>query len=112
MENISLLNREPNFRNDICYRVGSNGVLCNINKENVSKILEFFDELKKNNKSISNIADLRNVIEVVRQRTLAKIRVLKKQENGGYVLISSVTAVGILVVATIIFIAIKFILMG
>lgn len=112
MENISILNRDVNLRSDICHRISSKGTIGDISKNVVSKIIECFDELKNSGKSISNLNGLREVVEIVRNRTLVKMRILKKHENGGYILVSGITVVGIVSVGAIIFMAIKFILRG
>lgn len=112
MEGISILNKDVNLRVNVCHRLGNNGVICFVNKNYVQRMIEYFDELRKSDKSISNFRDLINVIEIVRQRRLAKMRVLKKQENSGYILVSGITLSGIVALVAIIFMTINFILMG
>ena len=69
MSKISLLNREPNFRNDTCQRISNKGIICeNISKESIEKISVPFEEIKKDEKSISSTEDLRIASERVRER--------------------------------------------
>ena len=113
MSKISLLNREPNFRNDICQRISNKGIVCeNISKKTVEKISIPFVELKKDEKSISSTEDLSLASERVREREKVRKRVLQRQEEGGFILISSITCMGTLAVGSLIFMAIKYIIMG
>lgn len=113
MSKVSLLNRDPNFRTDICQRISGKGVICDgVRKNDVIRISAPFEELKKDGKSISSIDDLLIGSQRARERELARKRVLRKEENGGYVLIGSLTCMGTLAIGTLIFMAIKFIIMG
>lgn len=113
MSRISLLNREPNIRPDMCQRISGKGVICSgISKETVARIITPFEELKKGEKSISNIDDLQLANQKVREREITKTRVLKKEENGGYILVGSLTCLGTLAIGTLIFMAIKVLIIG
>ena len=113
MSKMSLLNREPNFRNDMCQRIAGNGTICeDLSKENIERISTPFDELRKDNKSISSADDLSLASERVKERERVKKRVLQRQEEGGFILISSLTCMGTLAIGTLIFMAIKYIIMG
>lgn len=105
-----IINREPNMKSGVCYKVGRSGYICAISKEFVSKFIAVFDELKKENNNISNIQDLSKISEMIRQRNFEKTRILKKENNSGYILIAGVTCIGILLMGISIFMAIKFIL--
>jgi len=53
MSRVSLLNREPNFKPDICQRISKKGIICdNISKNNIDKISTPFEEVRKEDKSI------------------------------------------------------------
>ena len=113
MSKISLLNRVPNFRNDACQRISDKGIICdNISKENIERISIPFEELKKENKSISSTDDLSLASNRVRERERVRKRVLQRQEEGGFILISSLTCMGTLAAGSLIFMAIKYIIMG
>ena len=113
MSRVSLLNREPNFRNDTCQIVSDKGIICdNISKENIERISIPFKELKKDNKSISSTDDLSLTSNRVRERERIRKRVLQRQEEGGFILISSLTCMGTLAAGSLIFMAIKYIIMG
>ena len=112
MSKISLLNREPNFRNDTCQRISDKGVICeNISKENIKRISIPFEELKKDNKTISSTDDLSIASSRVRERDRVRKRVLQRQKEGGFILISSLTCMGTLAAGSLIFMAIKYIIM-
>lgn len=108
---MQIINRDANMKGNICYRISSKGHICNVSKEIVLKISSPFNELKKEGKTVSNMDDLSRTSELARQRHLAKMMVLKKQESGGYVLVGSLTCVGTILVGVIIFMFIKFMLM-
>ena len=113
MSKISLLNREPNFRNDTCQRISDKGIICeNISKEHIERISIPFEELKKDEKSISSTEDLSFASERVKEREKVRKRVLQKQEEGGFILIGSLTCLGTLAIGSLIFMAIKHIILG
>lgn len=107
---MQIINRDANIRSDICYRISSRGSICNIGKESILKISTPFEELRKEGKSISNINDLSRVSEIARQRHIAKMKLLRKEQNGGYILIGGLTCIGTFAIGIVIFMAIKFIL--
>lgn len=104
---IEIINREVKLR-DICYRITSKGAICKLNNDELLKISSPFREL---NKDISNIDDLRVASSNVREREKARVRTLKMQENGGYVLIGGLVCIGTLVTGIIIFETIKFLIL-
>lgn len=113
MSKISLLNREPNFRDNICQIISNKGIICEgISKENVERISIPFEELKRNEKSISSTEDLSLASGRVKEREKVRKRVLQRQEEGGFILIGSLTCLGTLAVGSLIFMAIKYIIMG
>lgn len=105
-----IINREPNIKSGVCYRVGRSGYICDISKEIISKFIAIFSELKKEGNSISNIEDLSKASEVLRKRNFEKTRILKKDNNSGYIFVGGLTCIGILLMGMSIFMAIKFIL--
>lgn len=108
MSRVSLLNRDPNFKSDVCQRISDRGIICeNIKKNNVQMIIAPFEEVRKSDKSISSIEDLQLAGQRVKEREIARKRVLEKKENGGYILIGSLTFTGILAIGSVIFMAIK-----
>ncbi len=113
MGKVSLINRDPNFRADICQRVHGKGVICDgISKNDVIRLSTPFDEIKKDGKSISGTDDLLVASKKMKERELAKKRVLIREQNGGYILIGSLTCIGTLAIGTLIFMVIKFFIMG
>lgn len=105
---MEIINREANIRKDICQRVTTKGRICSLTKNTLQKVTEPFIELMKNSEKILGVADLRNSSIKVREKNLAKARILKMEQNGGYILTSGLTCIGILAIGTIIFITIKF----
>lgn len=102
-----IINRDVNFRDSVCQKVSSKNKICLISKEELNKIIEPFLELFKKSNLENTLEDLKESVKVVRERNIAKMRILKKQESSGFVLISSLTCAGILAVATSIFLAIS-----
>lgn len=111
---MQILNKTTNMRNDICYRVSSNGRICELNKEQLENFVAPFELLSKEDKSISNVEDLGKANALAREKVRTRIRRLENEQairrNAGFALISSVTIVGILVMGLIIFMAIKVIM--
>ena len=107
---MQIINRRPNIKEDICYKINSKCFICDVSKDDVLKISAPFEELKKEGKSISNIDDLTRTSELVRQRNIAKIKLLRRQQSGGYVIIGGLTCVGTFLIGAIIFLVIKFML--
>lgn len=113
MSKISLLNREPNFRNDTCQRIADKGIICkNISKEDTERISAPIEELKKQEKSIFGMEDLKLANQRINNRELVRKRVLQRQKEGGFIIISSLTCMGTLAIGSLIFMAIKYIIMG
>lgn len=106
---MKIINRETNFRKDTCYKIMSKGKICSLSKNEVLKISSPFEELRNEEKDICDTKDLGRANERVKEKHLAKIRILKKEQNGGYILVSSLTCIGTLIVGTIIFMTIKLI---
>ena len=111
MENISLLNRKPNFNENAVQSINSKNNIIEIDKVTEKRINDPFVRLQNSDKSISNLSDLREMSSLRNKEELAKRRVLEKKENGGYILMGSLTCMGITAIGTIIFMAIKSILM-
>lgn len=113
---MQILNKSANMRNDVCYRVASEGKICDVNKEQVERIIAPFDELRKDNKSVSNVEDLGRANTLAREKRLVRIKKLEEeqriQRNAGFAFVGSVTVIGILVMILIIFMAIKMIIVG
>lgn len=111
MGKITILNKEPNFRTDTCQRVTSDSGICEINKDTITVISMPFAILRESGNSISNVESLTEANVMARERRMAKKRVLTKEENSGFILISTLTCMGTLIVGTVIFMAIKMILL-
>lgn len=102
---MEIVNREANFRSDTCQRVNSERAICGVLKHYIAMLCEVFEELKKSK-------DIKVAVSNIRERNLAKRRVLKKEENGGFALITSVTVLGTIGIGALIFMAVKSILAG
>lgn len=107
MKNISLLNRKPNFNENAFQHINSKNNIIEIDKSTEKKINDPFVMLQNSDKSISNLSDLREMSSLRKKEELAKRRVLEKKENGGYILMGSLTCMGITAIGTIIFMVIK-----
>ena len=102
---MEIVNRDTNFRSDTCQRVNSDKAICGVIKDYVAMLCEVFEELKSNK-------DIKIAITNIRERNLAKKRVLKKEENAGFALITGVTILGTIGIGILIFMAVRFILAG
>jgi len=113
MSKVSLMNKDPNFRKDVCQRISGEGIICDeLSKSEVARISAPFEEIKKDNKSISSTEDLSLASERIKEREMARKRVLQREKEGGFIIVSSLTCMGTLAIGTLIFMAIKFIIMG
>lgn len=108
---IIITNRDANIKSGTCYKIRNTGTICSISKEDIIIISSPFEHLKIEGNSISSINDLNKASIIIKERDLAKKRVLIIKEKGGYVLVGSLTCMGTILIGTIIFMAIKFILM-
>ena len=108
---MKIVNRDVEFSN-ICQRINSENNICVLNNDEEKKIASAFEKLRDNGKEVSTIEDLSIANAIVRKEQLAKMRILKKENNNGFILISGLTCIGTLIVATIIFMTIKFIILG
>lgn len=102
---MEIVNRDANFRSDTCQRVNSDKAICGVLKHYITMLCEVFEELKINN-------DVKVALSNIKERNLAKRRVLKKEENGGFALITGVTVLGTIGLGMLIFTVVKFILAG
>lgn len=113
---MQILNKTVNMRNDVCYRVSSEGRVADVNNEFVENVIETFEELRKNEKSISNVEDLHRANVLSREKRVVRIRKLQDEQtvrrNAGFALISSVTVIGTLVMGMLIFMIIKMVVFG
>lgn len=107
MESISIINREANFNPNSIQRVNNANNIFTSDKNIEEAINKPFEKLRNSDKSISNHSDLRESVELVKKEKLAKTRVLTKPENSGFILMGSLTIVGIVGLGTLIFMAIK-----
>ena len=107
---MQIINRDVNFKT--CQRVVTSNNICSVSTKEEKKLVDSFDILRKSGNEISSIQDLREASEKVRANELAKIRQLKKEQNGGFMLISSLTIVGTILVGIIVFMTIKFLVIG
>lgn len=113
---MQILNKNANMKSDVCYRVTSDGKICDVNKDQVERIIAPFDELRREDKSVSNIEDLGRANTLSREKRLIRVRKLEEeqrnQRNAGFALVGSITLVGTLVVGLIIFMIVKMIIVG
>lgn len=109
---IEIINRLPNFRKDICQRITSSKSMCSLNKNQFSRISAPFTELMNDGVVSSNLEELKIATDRARDKEFAKIRKLEIQQNGGFILVSGLTCVGTLIVGAIIFMAIKYFVLG
>lgn len=113
---MQILNKEANIRSDVCYRVTSEGKICDVNKDQVERIIAPFEELRKESKSVANIEDLGRANTLAREKRLIRVRKLEEeqrnQRNAGFALVGSITVIGTLVMGLIIFMAVKMIVLG
>lgn len=107
MEGISIINRDVNFNPNTVQRINSEKNLFTGDKSLWQTINDPFVKLRSSDKSISSYSDLRESTELVKKEKLAKKRILTKQENGGFVLMGSLTVMGIVGIGAIIFMVIK-----
>lgn len=77
---------------DICIRITGTGKICDINRLYLNQLLDYV--FHNNNETIIKVNP--------------KKRVLEMNARSGYILIGGLTCMGTIVVATIIFMAIKF----
>ena len=102
---MEIVNRDVNFRSDTCQRVSSEKAICGVLKNYIAMLSEVFEELKSNK-------DVKVALSNIRERNLAKKRVLKREENAGFALITGVTILGTIGIGILIFMAVSFILAG
>lgn len=113
---MQILNKNVNMRNDVCYRVTSNGKICDIDKEQLEKLITPFNELRSADKSVANIEDLKEANILARQKSLVRVRKLEEeqliQKSAGFALVGGITCIGVLAVVLIIFITISMLVLG
>lgn len=107
MEGVSIINRGLNLDPYTVHRIDSKNTLFTGDKSLEKAINDPFVKLRSSGKRISNYSDLVEFTELVRKEKIAKMRVLTKQENGGFVLMGSLTVMGIVGIGAIIFMVIK-----
>ena len=108
---MKIVNRDVEFGN-LCQRISSENNLCVLNNEEEKMITSAFDKLREGGKEIYTIEDLSVANEMVKSEKLAKARVLKKENSSGFILISSLTCIGTVIVGAIIFMTIKYLILG
>ena len=108
---MEIVNRDVNFGN-ICQRINTNNNICNISSEQEKRICSVIQKLKDDGRESYNMEELSVASEIVKKERLSKTRILEKKDNGGFVLISSLTCIGTLIVGTIIFMTIKLFVIG
>lgn len=104
---MQIINRDANIDTKICHSITSKSRICNISKDSTLMISAPFEELKKEGKDISNNDDLSRINELLRQRRLAKMKVLKKQQNGGYIFVGGLTCIGVFIFGVIVFMTVR-----
>ena len=98
-----IINKKPSFNNPQLVLSNGKGNLGNVPKELSDNLINHFEELKSTKKDSYTSFDLREVHEIIRKRNMAKVRVLKKEENMGFISIGIITIMGFLVISFIIF---------
>ena len=84
-----IVNREPNIaRTQLVYTRNN---ISGVDRSLVDKMDRVFSETRNIGKEKVSSSELRDVSERIRKEHLAKVRVLKKEENKGFVIIGSLT---------------------
>ena len=100
-----IVNREPNIaRTQLVYTRNN---ISGVDRSLVDKMDRAFSETRNTDKEIISSSELSDVAERIRKEHLAKVRVLRKEENKGFVMIGSLTLGTILLLTFIIFTTIK-----
>ena len=100
-----IVNREPNIaRTQLVYTRNN---ISGVDRSLVDKMDRVFSETRNTDKEIISSSELSDVAERIRKEHLAKVRVLRKEENKGFVMIGSLTLGTILLLTFIIFTTIK-----
>lgn len=112
---MEIINRDANFNQNAFQRVNEDGKICDINSQQISQISEPFESLRKGGKPVSDEKELEIVSEEARKaanrRNLTRIRTKELEREGGFILVSGATIFGTLTIGTMIFMAIKLIVM-
>ncbi len=101
-----IIDKKLNFKNPQLILSKSRGNIGNIPREVLYNLIAHFEELRSIKKESYKSSDLKEVNEIIRKRHMAKVRVLKKEENMGFITIGSITIVGFLILAFVIFAAV------
>ena len=105
---IEIINKRPNFRGDTCQKVNSNKKVCSLNRNQFLRISAPFTELLNSGVVSSNLDELKSATARSRDKEFANIRKLEREKNGGFILISGLTCIGVLLLSAVIFTAVKF----
>ena len=108
---MKIVNRDVDFGN-ICQRINTNNNICNLTNEEEKRISFVIEKLTSDGRESYSMEELSVASEIVKKERLSKTRILEKKDNGGFVLISSLTCIGTLIVGTIIFMTIKLFVIG
>lgn len=103
--NYKILNNEPNFRDTQLVYTKNN--IVSIDKELLDKLSEVFARLRNSSKEKFNSEELKEASTLVKKESLARARVLKKEENKGYIAVGTLTVIASVIITGIIFSVIK-----
>jgi hypothetical protein len=107
---MEILNKVAIINGNACYYVSPDSKIVDINKEYIQHIADVYDEARKDNKEVISADELNVFSERVKKNTLMRIKKLENQDRAGYVLVGSLTCIGTLLIAFIIFLAVSFML--
>lgn len=98
-----ILNRDVKFKNPQLVLSNSKGSINDVPKDIVDNLQNHFNELYINGKDNYSLSDLEEAHKVIKERHVAKMRVLRKEEEKGFVITSLLTIIGIITLGFIIF---------
>lgn len=97
------INGELKFNFSQLVMTNSKGLINGIQKKITDSMNDVFNEANKLDKSEYNFHDLDNSFNRVREKEIAKVRTLRKQEAGGFALVGTLTIIGTIILSIIIF---------
>lgn len=98
-----IIDKKLKFKNPQLVLSNSKGNIGRVSKDFIDNLIIHFEELKANEKDKYSSSELKEVHEKIRNKHVAKQRLLKKEENMGFITIGSITIVGFLIIGFIIF---------
>lgn len=101
--NYEIIDKKVNFKNPQLILSNRKGNLGNVPREFLDNLVAHFNELTSTKKEKYTSSELKDVHEIIRKRHMAKVKVLKKEENKGFITIGSITIIAFLVISFVIF---------